>query len=151
MKLRALIGSGDRIAGLTLPFLVVGLPLNALYPSVFTVGGPPGWLRILSLLVLIAGVAVWMWSVALIVTRVPRRELITDGPYAVVKHPLYTAVALLVVPWIGFLLDSWLGALIGAVLYVGSRLFSPLEERALAKAFGPAWDEYCKQVKLPWL
>jgi hypothetical protein len=34
------------------------------------------------------------------------------------------------------LLDGWLGAVIGASLYAGSRLFSPLEERALAKKFG---------------
>ena len=32
------------------------------------------------------------------------------------KHPLYTIVALLVLPWIGFLLNTWLGALIGSPL-----------------------------------
>jgi hypothetical protein len=37
------------------------------------------------------------------------------------KHPLYTAVALLVVPWLGFLLDTWLGAVIGEGLYLASR------------------------------
>jgi protein-S-isoprenylcysteine O-methyltransferase Ste14 len=68
-----------------------------------------------------------------------------------VKHPIYTSVALLVLPWIGFLLDSWLGALIGIVLYVGSRMFAPREEAAMAVAFGPAWDRYCATVRLPWL
>jgi protein-S-isoprenylcysteine O-methyltransferase Ste14 len=32
------------------------------------------------------------------------------------KHPLYTSVALLVLPWIGFLLDTSVGALIGVAL-----------------------------------
>jgi protein-S-isoprenylcysteine O-methyltransferase Ste14 len=45
--------------------------------------------------------------------KVPRRELITNGPYAIVKHPLYTGVALLVLPWIGFISNTWLGAVIG--------------------------------------
>jgi len=67
------------------------------------------------------------------------------------KHPLYTSVALLVLPWIGFLLNTWLGVLIGAVLYIGSRIFSPEEEEALAKAFGATWDEYCNRVTVPWL
>ena len=70
----------------------------------------------------------WIWSVVLILTRVPRGELITSGPYALVKHPLYTAVAVLVLPWIGFLFNTWLGALIGVALYIGSRIFAPAEE-----------------------
>jgi protein-S-isoprenylcysteine O-methyltransferase Ste14 len=100
---------------------------------------------------LIPGVIVWIWSVVLILTKVPQKELITDGPYSLVKHPLYTGVALLVLPWIGFLLDTWLGVVIGIVLYTGSRLFSPEEEAVLSKTFGTTWDEYCDKVKIPWL
>ena len=73
------------------------------------------------------------------------------GHDEVMKHPLYSGVALLVVPWVGFLLNTWLGVLIGITPYVGSRLFSPEEEELLSKTFGTAWEEYRKQVKLPWL
>jgi protein-S-isoprenylcysteine O-methyltransferase Ste14 len=41
--------------------------------------------------------------------------------------------------------------LIGITLYVASRTFSPEEERTLSEAFGAAWDEYCNNVKMPWL
>jgi protein-S-isoprenylcysteine O-methyltransferase Ste14 len=92
-----------------------------------------------------------MWSVALILTRVPRHELITSGPFALVKHPIYTGVALLVVPCAGFLLDTWLGALLGAVMYVGTRVYAPDEEKELAKTFGAAWEAYCKTVRIPSL
>jgi protein-S-isoprenylcysteine O-methyltransferase Ste14 len=68
-----------------------------------------------------------------------------------VKHPLYTAVALLVLPWVGFLLNTWLGALIGIVLYIGSRIFAPREEASLSKTFGAKWDEYARTVRMPWL
>jgi protein-S-isoprenylcysteine O-methyltransferase Ste14 len=151
VSLKVLVGSGDRIGLFTLPFVVVGVILNVAYPSLFSVGGPPTVLRVISIVALIAGVTVWAWSVALILTRVPRGELITSGPYAVVKHPIYDGVAFLVVPWIGFLFNTWLGALIGVVLYIGSRLFAPAEEAALAGTFGASWDEYCSTVKLPWL
>jgi protein-S-isoprenylcysteine O-methyltransferase Ste14 len=150
-SLKALVGVGDRIGLFTLPFLIVGLILNVAYPSVFDVGGPPTALRVVSVAVLAAGVAIWAWSVTLIVTHVPRAELITRGPYAVVKHPLYTAVALLVLPWLGFLLNTWLGALVGVVMYVASRMFALAEEAALSKTFGAAWTEYSKAVKIPWL
>lgn len=78
-------------------------------------------------------------------------ERITSGPYSVVKHPLYTDGALLVLPWIGFLSNTWLGAVIGIVVYVGSRRFAPEEEAVLSETPGGAWDEYCSMVKIPWL
>jgi protein-S-isoprenylcysteine O-methyltransferase Ste14 len=151
MKLKILVGSGRKIGLLTLPFLAVGLVLNILFPAVFRVGGPPATLKAVSIVLMIPGVVIWIWSVALILTKVPRKELITGGPYSLVKHPLYTGVALLVLPWFGFLLNTWLGALIGIVVYIGSRLFSKEEEQILSRIFGASWEEYCNKVKVPWL
>lgn len=151
VRLRILVGSGDRIALFSAPFVIVGFALAERYPSLFSTGGSPSIVKLLAGSVLAAGLLNWVWSVALILVHVPRKELITRGPYAVVKHPLYTGMALLVLPSLGVLLDSWLGAVIGAALYAGSRLFSPLEERALAKQFGAAWAEYGARVWLPWL
>ena len=151
MELKRLVGSGDRIGLFTLPFLVVGLILNIVKPSWFSVGGPPAALKAISIILLIPGVIIWAWSVGLILTKVSKNELITQGPYALVKHPLYTSVALLVLPWLGFLLNTWLGAVLGIVLYLGSRLYAPAEEEGLAKTFGARWDDYSRRVKLPWL
>ena len=151
MKLKVLVGNGKKIGLLALPFLIIGLILNILIPSLFSVGGPSIILKVISIIILIPGVTIWIWSIVLIVTRIPKKELITNGPYSLVKHPLYTGVALLVLPWIGFLLNTWLGVLIGIVVYIGSRLFSPEEEKILSKIFGSTWDEYCDKVRIPWL
>ena len=151
MNLKILVGSGNKIMLLTMPFLTVGLVLNILYPSLFSVGGPFIALQVLSFILLIPGITIWLWSVILILTMVPRQELIASGPYTLVKHPLYTSVGLLVLPAIGLLLDSWLGILVGVILYGAARIFVPEEEKALAKAFGADWDEYCKKVKIAWL
>jgi protein-S-isoprenylcysteine O-methyltransferase Ste14 len=146
-----LVGAGDRIGKILLPVLLIGIPLNVMRPSWFSVGGPSEVLRTISVVALVPGVVVWLWSVVLILTHVTRGRLITAGPYAVVKHPLYTSVALLVLPWAGFLLDSWLGVFIGAVLYVASRAFAPAEETSLARSFGDRWQAYSDRVLLPWL
>jgi protein-S-isoprenylcysteine O-methyltransferase Ste14 len=151
MKIRELVGSGDKIGLVMLPVLVIGVALNVANPAVFSVGGPGETLRTVSIVVLVVGVAIWMWTAILILTRVPRGELITGGPFALVRHPLYTGVALLVLPWAGFLLNTWLGLILGAVLYVASRLFAPDEERSLETTFGPAWRRYSNAVLLPWL
>jgi protein-S-isoprenylcysteine O-methyltransferase Ste14 len=131
--------------------VVAGVLLNLANPSIFSVGGPPVWLRLVSIAILVPGLAIWVWSAILILSNVPRGRLITTGPYAWVRHPLYTAVALLVLPWVGFLLDTWLGVRIGAVLYVWSRTFAPAEEAALSLSFGDAWREYTRSVRLRWL
>ena len=151
MDVKRLVGSGDRIGLFLLPFLVAGVLLNVATPSLFAVGGPPAWLAAVSVVVLVLGIGMWAWSAILIVTNVPRGRLITTGPYAWVKHPLYTAVALLVLPWAGFLLDTWLGAALGLLLYLASRLFSPAEEADLSRTFGERWREYSRTVKLRWL
>ena len=135
----------------TLPFLILGLALNDAFPSAFGGGGPAPVLRIVSIVASIVGIAIWIWSVLLILMKVPRGELITTGPYAVVKHPIYTTVSFLVLPWIGFLFDTWVWAGIGIVLYVGSRLFSPREEAELSERFGASWNTYLHAVRIGWL
>jgi protein-S-isoprenylcysteine O-methyltransferase Ste14 len=44
-----------------------------------------------------------------------------------------------------------LGAAIGIVLYVASRIFARAEEVELAQAFGGVWDDYTAEVRLPCL
>ncbi|MDP4091400.1 MAG: isoprenylcysteine carboxylmethyltransferase family protein [Bacillota bacterium] len=151
MKLKILVGSGRKIGLLALPFLLAGVYLNVVNPSLFNVGGPSLGLMIISIVFLIPGITVWIWSVVLILTKVPKKELITSGPYSLVRHPLYTGVALLVLPWVGFLCNSWLGAVIGIIVYIGSRIFAPEEEKILSKIFGDKWSDYCSKVKMPWL
>jgi len=131
MTIEGLVGSGDRIAVATAPFVVVGVVLNVAFPSLVEVGGPSAPLRTLSPIVLVPGVVLWLWAVVVVLPKVPRGELITDGPYAMMKHPIYTSVALLVIPWAGFLLDTWVGVVIGVALYVVSRIYGRDEEAEL--------------------
>ena len=151
IDLKRLIGSGDRIALFALPFAVVGFAVQAMDPTLLAVDGSSGPTRAIAIFALAVGVLAWASSVGLILSRVPRDQLITTGPYAVVKHPLYTSVGLLVVPALGVLLGTWLGAIIGLAVYVGSRLFAPAEEAQLRERFGARWDAYARSVKLPWL
>ncbi|HET9082887.1 MAG TPA: isoprenylcysteine carboxylmethyltransferase family protein [Candidatus Limnocylindrales bacterium] len=149
--LKKLVGSGDLIALFALPFIIGGVAIHIANPTLLAVDATSGPIRAIAIFLLTIGVLTWAWSVGLILSRVPKGELITTGPYAVVKHPLYTSVGLLVLPALGVLLGTWLGALIGVPVYVGSRLFAPAEEAELRKMFGAEWDAYTRSVKLPWL
>lgn len=61
MELKTLVGSGDRIGLFTLPFLIIGLILNIMFPSLFDAGGPSIPLKVISIVVLIPGVTIWIW------------------------------------------------------------------------------------------
>ena len=151
VDLKKLIGSGDRIALFALPFVIVGFVVQIVNPALLAVDATAGATRAVAIFLLTVGVLTWAWSVGLILSKVPKGELITTGPYAIVKHPLYTSVGLLVLPSLGVLLGTWLGAVIGVAVYVGSRLFAPTEEAELRQTFGPDWEAYARTVKLPWL
>ncbi len=150
MKLKSLIGSGDRIGLFLLPFLIAGLVLNILVPPLFAIPQSAA-VTVIGAALLVPGLIVWAWSVILILIEVPKGRLITTGPYALVKHPLYTGVSLLALPGLGFLLGTWLGLLLGVVVYAAARIFVGDEERKLAATFGAAWDAYLRGVRVAWL
>jgi protein-S-isoprenylcysteine O-methyltransferase Ste14 len=57
----------------------------------------------------------------------------------------------LVIPWVGFILNTWLGVVIGITLFIVLRIYAPEEEKKLSNIFGNAWTECTKKVRIPWL
>jgi protein-S-isoprenylcysteine O-methyltransferase Ste14 len=151
MNIKELIGNGYKIGRIIYPIIIIGFIINILFPSHFFIGGPSPLLLIISTIVLIIGFINCIWSQILIIINVPKHKLITSGPFSIVKHPLYTGVSLLVIPWVGFILNTWLGVVIGIALYVTSRIYEPEDEKKLSNIFGTAWTEYTKKVRIPWL
>lgn len=145
--LKLLTGSGDKIGPFILPFIIIGFILYFIFPSIFIIQ-KSNFLEIFGLVLLILGLIVCVWSQILIFIKVPKKQLITQGPYALVRHPLYTGVSLLVLPGLGFLLDNWLGLLFGLILYVTTRIYRSEEEKRMKKEFG---EKYSKSVLFPWL
>lgn len=151
MNIKTLTGSGRKIGIFTLPFIIAGVILNLRFPAFCEIGGPGPILKVISALLLGLGLVSWTWTVILILTRVPRGELITTGPFSIVKHPLYTTVALLIIPFTGILFNTWVFIPVGLVLYIASRVFSPEEERMVEGMFGDEWHQYLKGVTIKWL
>jgi len=150
MKLKVLMGAGDRILLSALPFAVIVVVANILKPMWFAMGlGVTG--LIVGIILLAVGVATWFSSLVLVLIMVPQKKLITSGPFAVVRHPAYVSVALLVLPGLGFLLGTWLVIALGVILYVLVRIFSPAEEKILAAVFPKEYPAYRSRVLLPWL
>ena len=72
-------------------------------------------------------------------------ELITGGPYAIVRHPIYTGLLLALV---GSAIASgdWRGVLAFALAFLALWRKLRLEERWLRDQFGEPFQVYCRQV-----
>ena len=73
-------------------------------------------------------------------------ELITTGPYALVRHPIYTGLL------IGFLGSAvargeWRGLLALALVVIALWIKLRLEETWMREHFGPAYEGYSRHVK----
>ncbi len=74
-------------------------------------------------------------------------ELITQGPYAYVRHPMYTGMLLMLLGVAVFLGNAAGFIVLALVFIVISYLRIRPEEELLAKRFGGKWEEYRKKTK----
>ena len=76
----------------------------------------------------------------------PDHELITSGPYRIVRHPIYTAILSLTIS-IGLAVSSWPG-LVGGVIFVliGTRVRIRAEEKLLREKFAEEYAEYARRT-----
>ena len=84
------------------------------------------------------------WSIAARV--VDGHELITHGPYQIVRHPIYAGMLGLVVAT-GVVLSAWPALAGGIILFVlGTWVRIAIEERLLRGTFGAIYEQYASQV-----
>ncbi|WP_180139901.1 isoprenylcysteine carboxylmethyltransferase family protein [Sphingomonas sp. R-74633] len=145
-------GSMLGVAIQALGFLVVGFgPLKLVLgsPDALAIG------EVIAVLVLIAGViALFMASSramgrnwAIVARTLDDHQLVTWGPFAVIRNPIYVALFI----WIlvmALALGHWRGLILGVPLYwIGTWMRVTREERLLRAQFGAAYDAYAARVK----
>jgi len=125
------------------------IPLPWLYLQLWPVGLFPFWM---GAAVMIAGLlfAVWArehlgrnWSRS--VTIKQDHELITSGPYAAVRHPIYTGILT------GFLgmaiaISQVRGFIVFVLIFLVFRLKLGIEEQWMSSQFGETYATYAQQT-----
>ena len=119
----------------------------------WTITGPPALVFWTGIALLWTGVALRIWAVRTlgrffrtVVMLQDGHQLVTSGPYRVLRNPAYTGT-LLTLTGLGVALGSWSSALAaagGALL--GYALRIPVEERALEARFGEAYALWAKRT-----
>ncbi len=120
-------------------------------------GGPGRW-NLLALMLVVAGIAGTLWMIALhyraspgsFLELGPTQKLLTPGPYAFSRNPMYLFELAF---WFGWaLFYGSIAVLIGFLLWFAMFNFVivPYEERDLEARFGEAYRQY-KKVVPRWL
>jgi protein-S-isoprenylcysteine O-methyltransferase Ste14 len=110
------------------------------------------WIAMLGAVLTVAGVAFAIWARRHIgknwsaqVTIRKEHELVRTGPYARIRHPIYTGL-LLAVAGTAIAIGEYRAIVAFAVIAVGFAVKARREESFLATQFGPAFDEHRRQT-----
>jgi protein-S-isoprenylcysteine O-methyltransferase Ste14 len=130
--------------GLPRPFFTPFLPVSK-----------PGEMILTTLTIAIGVASVWFCYAAartlgkhwaLVARVVEGHELVTHGPYAVVRNPIYLAMLGMLIAS-GLASTRWVILLLALVLFqIGTAIRIRSEEKILREAFGVKFEEYARRV-----
>ena len=121
--------------------------LTCLYPDRFVIPCIPYWiLAVLGIGLLVAGTAVYVYSLRIFNRGYRKEQLVIDGPYSVVRHPIYAAWILLICPGTVLFFRSWLMLFVPLVAYVSFKVYIHKEDNYLKGKFGPIYLDYRSKV-----
>lgn len=73
-------------------------------------------------------------------------KLVTEGPYSVVRNPIYTGMFGMLLAT-GLAVSHWIGLVLAIMVFgVGTVIRIRSEEKLLHEAFGPSFEEYAHKV-----
>lgn len=105
---------------------------------------------IIGALLVAAGLALAVWARLHLagnwsgtVTLKRDHELVRSGPYALVRHPIYTGLLLAAIGTV-IAIDRWSALVALALMAVAFLRKIAIEERFMAEAFGPAYAAYSR-------
>ena len=154
------VDRGSRAIILAALVLTMWLAFTARLHSLALLPGPPLLWQTLGAALMVSGIAIRQRAVRHLgqyfrtrVTMLDDHRLITDGPYARLRHPSYIG---------GLLCCFAIGVALGSAVSLAAATIIPtlafahrirIEERALAGHFGDAWIEYRGRTKalLPFI
>ena len=140
-------GAGPAIGVPTTLYAAAALSATLVWPTTFAIGVLPyPCLATAGGLLLAIGISWYAFAGRAIVRAYREERLVTDGIYALCRHPIYAGWTLLILPALGLLLNSWLLLSTAVVMYVLTRIHVRREEENLQARFGDRYLEYKRRT-----
>ena len=142
-----LFGCGPKLALLCLPYVILSLIVMYKYPEFLDLGFLDFfYIKVLGFVWLGLGIIYWMYSAIFFLKYFKPGNLITQGPFALCRNPIYSSIIVFIIPSLALVFHSGLVLSIALVLYIGFRISIHGETNVLRRIFGEKYEIYEKTV-----
>jgi len=146
-------GIGPKIALGAGAYVILAVMASRLWPEVCSLSFIPSWiLFLLGGILCCIGIPLWLAGIHAAMSAYNKDMLVTSGVFGLVRHPIYAAWIVFLLPGIALLCQSW--PLLGAALaaYAVFKLSIQREDDYLARRFGQTYLDYRSRVNevFPW-
>jgi protein-S-isoprenylcysteine O-methyltransferase Ste14 len=141
-----IVGQGGKIILFMLPSLMAALWVHTYFPHIAELPRSLSFIKPVGYVLLAPGIILWALAVIQLLTGFSKGKLVTTGAYGVVRNPIYSSVALFILPAVALITLTWVYLVVAVVLYTGVMIFIGTEEKQLTRAFGKQYEDYLAQV-----
>jgi protein-S-isoprenylcysteine O-methyltransferase Ste14 len=142
-----LFGCGPKLALICLPYVILSLIVMYKYPEFFDLRFLDcTYAKVLGFIWLGLGVIYWMYSAFFFLKFFKPGNLITQGPFALCRNPIYSSIIVFIIPSLALIFHSGLIFSISLVLYIGFKISIHGETNVLKRIFGEVYEIYEKSV-----
>lgn len=141
-----IVGQGGKIILFMLPSLIAAIWVQLTYPKIAALPESIRFIQPFGYILLLPGLILWGTAVIQLLAGFPKGDLVTTGAYGVVRNPIYSSVALFILPAVALLTFTWVYLVASIFLYAGVIIFIGSEEKQLTKAFGQKYEDYLAWV-----
>ena len=142
-----LFGCGPKLALLCLPYIILSLIVMYKYPEFFDLKFLDNtYARVLGYIWLGIGILFWINSAIYFLKYFKPGQLLTKGPFALCRNPIYSSIIVFIIPSLALIFHSGLTFSISLVLYIGFKISIHGETNVLKRIFGEEYDKYEKSV-----
>jgi len=140
-------GIGPRLALICLPYVVLSLIVMRRYPGFSDLGFLDfPCAKIFGFVWLGAGMIFWISSAIFFARHFKAGKLMTQGPFALCRNPIYSSIIVFIIPSLALIFHSGLLLSISLVLYIGFKISIHGETNMLRRTFGEEYASYEKSV-----
>lgn len=146
-KITAYFGQGPKIIRPAIGWIILSVICAWLWPDVFRLqGGRAILMAYAGWILIIAGLTFYWWGLKHMMKAVQTGKLDTSGPFEMVRHPMYSAWIIMILPGIAMASGVWPIFITSFIAWLFFRKWAVVEEEKLIEQFGQPYEEYRQRV-----
>lgn len=146
-KSMTLFGCGPKLALICFPYIALSLVMMFKNPGFLDLAFIDSVIfKVAGLLWLSIGLIFWAFSAIYFLKNFKPGTLITKGPFALCRNPIYSSIIVFIIPALAIIFHSGLTLSIALVLYIGFKISIHGETIILRRIFGDEYTMYENSV-----